>query len=199
MVELAIALDLENTIMDTNSFLLQKIYEIEGKKYTLEDINHWDFRVIGIDITRYIFLTKEGLKNPEAILPTEPDLDEKLGKIIEMGYEIDILTARQDSEEEIKRWLAYHKIPYRYFRKTNHMGESKLPYLISNYIAAVDDNPNLAEEINEGLNLFLFLYDRPWNRNVREKRNVIRVRNFEEVIQFLKRLKETQYILLYEK
>jgi len=116
-----------------------------------------------------------------------------------MGYEIDILTARQDCEEEIKRWLAYHKIPCRYFIKTRYVEESKLAYLISGgYIAAVDDNPILAKEIDESFKRFvLFLYNTPRNKDVEEKRNVIRVRGFKEVIQFLER--KSLYILPYEK
>ena len=101
-------------------------------------------------------------------------------------YEIDILTARQDSLIEMKKWLKTYRIHYKKFRKTNHYREGKIGILIQDgYYAIVDDNPLLAEDMNSETGIILLLYDRPWNRYIKERKNVKRVKSFSDVLHYL--------------
>jgi len=57
--------------------------------------------------------------------------------------------------------------------------------LSGGYILAVDDNPYLALELSEDEELILYVYARWWNENVKEKRNVKRIKSFDEVLDSL--------------
>jgi len=112
-----IAVDVEDTLADIATLFIEKLNEKKGTNYRLEDWKSWELSTIGTSLEEYTSITRELWKRPESIPPTEPELDKKLKRIVERGYKIDIITARQDSEKEMKKWLKYHNIPYSRFKK----------------------------------------------------------------------------------
>ncbi len=122
---------------------------------------------------------------PNRLEPVEEDVDQyvqELHDVLDAAYEnyqVDIVTARADCENEMQTWLQDHGINQGDAYDTFVVAQDKheLPY--TRYI---DDNPRLAEALDAEpySDNTLFLYDRTYNRHV-DTSNHIRVESLADV------------------
>ncbi|MFB6217073.1 MAG: hypothetical protein ABEJ72_08930 [Candidatus Aenigmatarchaeota archaeon] len=162
-----VALDVEDTLAAVNHKFIENR---EGVDF--EDMDNYDFE--GVPVTRGEFLEETHRLWKDSwyeIPPTEDDIGELVGRMYEMeGIDIDIVTARHGCDEEIKRWLEKHEVPYSDFVVSSE--KHKLDYDVY-----IDDKPDMAGKAN-----FLFLYPRPWNRDIAEGSGVKRIESLGDVV-----------------
>jgi len=60
MREMAIAIDLDDTIANTTLFFIKELNKRRGTNYALEDFNERDFDIIGSNLSEYNSITREG-------------------------------------------------------------------------------------------------------------------------------------------
>jgi len=179
-----IAVDVDGVLLD----LMITYCEIYNQKYQTgyekEDVNRWDFFVEWEISEKKAFEIFHGIYEETSDVPLidnhAPKVLEKLNKI----HHIDIVSARTDKyRSQLKKKLASHGIKKGYHYR-NLILVSDKPYNIKlglNYDLYIDDNPHLAKAIKNKKDIILFLYDQPWNRNIDEEINIIRVRNWQEI------------------
>jgi len=116
--------------------------------------------------------------------PTEDSLSEKVKEIKKFG-KVDIVTARpRVTERYVLNWLRLHEIPYDEYVWIRSCRDK--PSL--NYDVYIDDSPLIVDGCMRRGKL-LILYDRPWNRQIRENVHVKRVKSLAQVSEILRRLK----------
>ncbi len=200
-----IGVDLDGVLADTMGLYCELFNETYGDgKYhddlfttfypmTKDRVKGWDFFKnwgMTTDIGMKMFLTC--WENFDKLLPTETELDKKLGSLKEMGHQISIITAEQkDSIPYIYEWLHLHNIPYDTITFIFN-GQPKMLYLTD---VLIDDNPHTAEVCAEKwLTKKMILYDQPWNKHVKEAPNVPRAYSWNEIIEkHLKSLNNTNW------
>jgi len=123
-----------------------------------------------------------------------PFIDDQIPNImmeLNQTHEVSIVSARTPQyRESILEKLRYHGI-----FQSSHYNELILlfhkPYdlkVTQEFDVFIDDNPNLVEPIKKSKSKFLLIYDQPWNQDIDNAENVIRVRNWSEVEIFFKEL-----------
>lgn len=145
-----LAIDHEGTLSDPHTLYLEVYNQKNGTNYTLEDIPYWDFIGSPIDKEHFVETSKQLWKSDIEIPPIEPFLKKYLDNLTDY-HQIDIVTARLECDEELKKWLDDYDISYDKFIVEED--KNKL-----NYDIYIDDNPRLDSES-------LILFSRPWNRN----------------------------------
>lgn len=187
-----IALDIEGTIANIHTLFIESHNSNYGANFSIEDITNWDVGSTRLGVTSGDFLEsvkKLWYENWENIQPTEKDLDKKLELLFNL-HKLDIVTncvtlddadKRLLGKDNLLKWLKKYNIPYHNFvplGMNNNKADLSYDYFI-------DDNPILAKEI-ESNGKFIFLYDRPWNKEIKESKYIKRVHGFSEIINFLK-------------
>lgn len=187
-----IALDIEGTIADIHKPFIEKYNTDNRTNLSVQDIDAYSFRGTEFRITVEEFFGY--IKNIwdddlEKILPTEENLREKLIPLHNL-YELDIVTSSIIIDNNENRgkyillgWLEKHKIPYNEFV---HL-DSKKSKSDLEYDYYIDDSPFLAEEV-EKKGKFIFLYDQPWNRHIKDSGNVKRIYNFSKIADYLEQI-----------
>ena len=181
---LRIALDVDGVLADTMRLWIRLWNREKGQKLSYEDLAEWDFwKELGISSDEFMRMMNKAWRMWREIPPTEPNLAEKVSKIKSFG-KLDILTARpRETEKYTLRWLEAHRIP---FDEYVWIESSRLKPNLS-YDVFIDDSPRLVEGCILQRKLLL-LYDRPWNRGIREDRYVRRVKSLDEAYNILVRL-----------
>ena len=171
------ALDVEGVLADHLSAWLEKKRK-EGLNISRDEIT-WSFTNFpeGTLEDFLSFTDKLWETDWKKFPPLEKDISKKTRKLFKLTN-YDIVTFR-NKVPYIKMWLSWNGIPFSRVIYTND--KISLGYLIY-----VDDCPFLAEQIRE--NQILLLYDRPYNRHVKEAENIYRVRSLDDVIEFVSEL-----------
>ncbi len=123
-------------------------------------------------------------KEWQAIDETEIGLKENIDEIKDFG-KTDLETARnKKTMDDVMRWLEMTKIT---FDGIVVVDEN---YLKGNldYDIFIDDSPIQVMEI-ANLDKVALIYDQPWNRHISSSNNLIRIKNFTEVISYIKNSK----------
>lgn len=146
-----IALDLENVLADVYSATLDHSDQLDDSHF-----QQWDFesdRTFShfMDVTHDVWA-----RHTEDILPTEHDVGGTV-RSLRQHHTVDLVTNRDGVDDRIQQWLAWHDVDVDGFR-SNPQGT---PKQAMDYDVYVDDNPNLAGEVD-----LLYLYDQPWNQHV---------------------------------
>lgn len=188
-MKLKIAVDVEGTLADIHKVFVDyvnirfesKLKQLNCYPFISEDITRWDWgdkaRSLGLSATDCVNLSGELWQTQSHLVPlTEDKLVRNLTELSKK-YELHIVTARKIGAEQIKDWLADHRIPYKKF--VYEMQKELLDYPIY-----IDDDPTLSERVSNSHQVQL-LYDRPWNANVGYKPNVFRVCDFGEAESLL--------------
>ncbi|MCL7387994.1 MAG: hypothetical protein LZ170_05375 [Thaumarchaeota archaeon] len=177
---LKIALDLDGVLADSISVWLAIWNALKGSSLKLEDVKSWDFwKELGITSGEFHRIFYKTWKNWQLIPPTEPDLVSKVSMLEELG-KVDIVTSRpKNTREYVLKWLERHGLGKKniLFVKSN---KSELDYDVY-----IDDSPVNAEEI-ASVGKYVALYDRPWNKCVKNTDRIKRVMNLEEAYSFIK-------------
>lgn len=179
---LRIALDLDGVLADSIYVWLRIWNESRKDSLTLEDVRCWDFwKGLGITSSEFHRIFYRAWKNWRSIPPTEPNLTDKVALLEELGR-VDIVTSRpRNTEEYVLKWLNMHGLGNRnvVFVKVG-CKKSELGYEFY-----IDDSPLNAEEIASA-GKYVALYDRPWNRLVRDNERIKRIMNLNEAYSFIK-------------
>ena len=180
---LRIALDLDGVLADTMRLWLVIWNKRFGEKLTYEDLIEWDFwKRLNITEGEFMKIMNEAWRMWTRMPPTEPSLSEKVSRLRSIGR-IDIVTARpKETEQYALKWLKKHKIPYDdYVWIRSSRVKAKL-----NYDVFIDDSPLLVDGCVMHRKILL-LYDRPWNREIREDLYVKRISSLGEAYELLKK------------
>ena len=181
-MSLRFAIDVDGTLADIHTPFLNELNKRYGTHFKLEDITEWGWGKIREEIPNIVevfrMLSDEiWEKFLWRIKPIEKDVNETIRELRKKG-KVYIVTSR-NTIEAVKTWLFYYEIEYDGFFYTKPSSLKKLIHV--DYL--IDDNPELARELKD---FTLFLYDRPWNRKIKENEQVIRINSLKEVCRYLK-------------
>ena len=177
-----IAIDLDGVLADASKIwirLLKQRFEITIKK---EDVNEWDiYRKLGISRKEFEDVFNDAWKEWELVEETEENLFQKINLIKNLG-KTDLVTARnQKTMNDVMKWLEEKKIKFDNIIVVGEFeSKAKLDYDIF-----IDDSPiQITEMANSGK--LSLLYMQPWNTDIKERNNLIKIKNFEEVEKVIK-------------
>lgn len=174
-----IALDFDGVLADTNGSWLRE-YNLEfGKDLKLSDLDVWDFFVkFDMSKNKMMDIFGRAWSTTEKLSPLEPDLTSKTKIISEYGL-VDVVSHVPDRYyDDLKRWLAIHRVVY------NDLILTKSKYELE-YDVFIDDSPKNARELTSRNKLCL-LYNQFWNESVRENLYTKRIYNLHHAIHMLK-------------
>jgi 5'(3')-deoxyribonucleotidase len=183
-----IALDLEGTIANIHAPFVDVYNKQYGTCLTVDNITGWAFKGTKFESdVSYFFdvVRKLWIETPEKIPPTEENLGQKLREL-SIANTIDIVTSAvacdtHEGMQGIFRWCNKQSVSYRNFVNLPE-GKNKMDL---NYNIYIDDSPKLAQCAKE-YGKFVFLYDRPWNQNIKNSLFVKRVASLSDIKRYLK-------------
>ena len=180
-----IAIDLDGVLADASKIWMRLLNERFDIKVDKSNVDQWDFwKKIGISKKSFEEVFDDAWKEWQAIDETEIGLKENIDEIKDFG-KTDLVTARnKKTMDDVMRWLEMTKIT---FDGIVVVDEN---YLKGNldYDIFIDDSPIQVMEI-ANLDKVALIYDQPWNRHISSSNNLIRIKNFTEVISYIKNSK----------
>lgn len=176
-----IAVDFDGVLFDHVPYLLRGFRDAHGIDLEAEGLRYWDFfqyrAVRERNLTWSCVMNVLQRIDTDKALHLEPPRDafarQVMGRWIEAGHEVSVVTARQEAAREATElFLETHDIPHHNLV----MGASRKV----GYDILVDDAPHNVLMAAAGGGLAL-LMDHPYNRDVPGDRNPVRVRTWREV------------------
>jgi len=183
-----IAIDIDGVLLD----IIISYIEIFNQKYNTEykkkDVTNWDFykewNITEDEAFEIFYEIYENTMSVPFIDEEAPKFMSKLHKL----HELYILSARASQyRAQIIEKLNFHNI-----KKDSHYNDLILVYhkpydlkIKEPFNVYVDDNPNLAKAIQKTQDKYLLLYNQPWNQNIENTNNIIRVFNWKEIYTVL--------------
>lgn len=156
---LRIAIDMDDTLADVVTTLFSGYGRPPPPVWLFE-------KVCDITLERFMRdLGKLWVDEWETIPPTESGLSSSVGRLVDMGHVVDIVSV--DFVEQKARWLDRHGIP---FRDVISVGRGKDKAGLD-YDVFIDDSPvNHAAFMKAGRDSIM--YTRSWNRRVQANRRI---------------------------
>ena len=196
-----IYVDLDDVLSETGRTFLHVLSREFGKEIQWDDVHDYDLGVsLGMDesmLTEFM----HAVHRPEVLASVEtmPGALEALGKWVEQGYEIEVVTGRPKSTEEVSRqWLQEKEMPHhslihvdKYAWEEELLGTSAGVPLTrlagSGYRLAVEDSAEVAIHLADIVDAPVVVLDRPWNRRRLEEESnldgrIVRCKNWQEII-----------------
>lgn len=191
-----LAIDVDGVILDSMIVFAEVYNDIfENTKgfipKTKQDVKRWDF------YKDWDFIDKNAIwgifdkvREQELYVPIIDKLIPKFLKKMRKNNVLDIVTGRDEKwNDSLLIKLRKHGIIEEIHYDSIHVtGRDKNNKLELGYDIYVDDNPNMAIKLqelnkNRGKNYwqFLFLFDQPWNQNVRNGLGVIRTYSWRDL------------------
>lgn len=177
-----VSLDLESVCADTHRVYIEELNERYGTDYEYDEVDDWDWvSQDERDFDEFMQIVHEEWEDNWESIPTcEPE--EQLVDAVDvlgLGYIVDVVTARENVETSMKKWLDDVGIlplitRFRSIPPTETKAELDYEYFI-------DDKPHLADRISD--DQVHFLVDRPWNQEVEERENVYRVDSVADAVR----------------
>ncbi|MDW8359378.1 MAG: hypothetical protein RMK31_02185 [Candidatus Caldarchaeum sp.] len=176
-----IAVDVDGVLADLAGMIIKIYHEETGVKLEREAITEWEFwHRLSMTRQQFMQMIVKAWSRWAEIQPIEDDMAEDVKKLHSFG-EVDVLTQRPaETIDAVKKWLRHHGVPYRMFTWVP-LKSSKANFVYDVYI---DDSPRVAEQLQKTDRLLL-VYDQPWNREVAQRKNIIRVRCLDEAVKLL--------------
>jgi len=187
-----IAVDIDGVLLD----LIRDFCIIFNKQFNTSyrdiDVRNWNFFKdwnVSFDSIAPIFKVLH--ENPSQTKLIDMNA-RKVLKLLNRNYQVEFLTAR---ERKTKNALMERLNSLKIFKGSHYEkikiapispSDAKLQY---DYDVFIDDNPNLANSIVGQEGKILLLYNQPWNQTIRNNKNVIRVKNWEEIWKYFQNLK----------
>lgn len=172
-----VSLDLESTLADIATPFLDE-YERRNSSRP-NQWTDWGFGDADFTFREFMEITSSNWKHrAHQIPPTEKGLMMKINKLHSKADVVDIVTGRQGFSEIMQAWLNTHGIKFDNFRVV----ESQEQKSELGYDLLIDDCPKHAVEVNDDQTLYL--YDQPYNRDVRLGDNCKRVASFRDVLLY---------------
>lgn len=197
-----IYVDLDDVLSETGRTFLRVLAEEFGKEVEWDQIHDYDLGVsLGLDedsLTRFM----HAVHRPE-VLSTVAPMAGSLAALemwIEQGYEIEVVTGRPGSTEDVSRkWLKNNGMPHhslihvdKYAWEEELLGTSSGVPLVrlagNGYRLAVEDSAEVAIHLTEILEAPVVVLDRPWNRRRLDAHpnadgRIVRCKNWQEIFE----------------
>lgn len=173
---LHISLDVEGVLADTHRAVYE---ETEAVPPAPRD---WSFESEEV-LSEFMTVSDDLWQNRHEEIPPMDDSDtihEVTKALIDHGHRVDIVTHRQNADEQMKAWLDSHNAVYDVF----HSPTCEKNLLA--YDVYIDDKPALAEAVIEDPRKVIALYARPYNNHID-----VRSDRVERIVT----LREVQYML----
>lgn len=163
-----VSLDMESVLAGTNHYLIMEHARRHGSDYDIDDIDTWDWVDTEIGYDEFMEIVDKGWGEHDKIPALESNLSEVVHHLSETGA-VDIVTARNGVEEQMRSWLASHDITaYDDFISGDYdMNKAELGYDF-----LIDDKPALAGDLDSDQHLFMI--EHPYNGHI-EQHNVTHV------------------------
>jgi len=180
---MTLACDLDGVLANLHTVILQDVSLLVGRAVTLNAITefNWWTQHFDEDVGRKIldrYIHAWDYYDPDAIEPYERDLATITFELRECFDGLDIVTQHPEScRDRIQKWLCRWDVNYDRLFLVGNTDKATLDYY--DYI---DDNPLLAESLKRDPTKELYLYDQPWNRMVRPRRGLTRIRHLREIL-----------------
>ena len=197
-----IYVDMDDVLAETGRTFLKVLQEEFGKQVDWDQIHDYDLGVsLGLDeesLTRFM----HAVHRPEVLASVVPMAGslEALEGWIEQGYEIEVVTGRPSSTEEISRkWLESNEMPHhslihvdKYAWEEELLGTSAgvpLIHLADNgYRLVVEDSAEVALHLTEIIDAPVAVLDRPWNRRKLDEHShldgrIVRCESWTEIFE----------------
>jgi 5'(3')-deoxyribonucleotidase len=199
MSKLRVAVDLDDTLAQTNKRMVELINNDFGTSVKLEDFTEWEWwknvepfkhihDTLGPEAAKNLVwrLYAIGWWNPRKIT-IMPEADVVMDELDQDArFVLDVVSQRQiNSVRDAVQWLHSKLIPFRAFTAldaldtVNPSTKADLDYDIY-----IDDSPSLAVKLL-GTKKEMILIDRPWNRHVPERNTLRRVTGWSDVPEAL--------------
>ncbi len=157
-----VALDFEGVCASTHEVALRNSDILKQKNF-----RSWNFITEEVK-KEFITTVEEVLKeNPIEVSKCEPNLEKYIKKMREK-HTVEILTARQNCDTEIKKWFELRDIEIDGFTSTS---KPKYEYDFDVYI---DDNPNLVGKLER-----LYLRNWSWNKRIKTDGSTRRINSLK--------------------
>jgi uncharacterized HAD superfamily protein len=177
---------------DTYAGIVEKEF---GKKVSFEQIHTFDLKTsFGLTDNEFHYFF-DLIHQPDHLLGFEPveGAVKTMVNWAEAGHCIDIVTGRPTSALEVSmEWLEKHGVPFDSFTmvdKYNRPGNdpsvaiSKQELARRTYDLAVEDSMEMAMFLASTMDVFVALYDRPWNNQALDHEKMVRCSSWQEIGQ----------------
>lgn len=186
MEDLKIAIDLDGVLADASKIWIRLLNEKFNIVVTKSDVNKWDFwKKINISKQAFENTLNEAWEEWSTVEETEINLCQKVRTIRNLG-KTNLVTARNEKTmNNVMKWLRKNKIEFDNIIVVDEFySKAKLDYDVF-----IDDSPIQIMEIANSKKLAL-IYNQPWNSNVKERNNLIRINNFFEAEKIIEKYKQ---------
>lgn len=160
-----IGIDLDGTVADNLELLVETMNRYSGKTICGEDIRQYSLCKT-YNITPAEFFTLMEQEEPIIIQksPEIPGARENLVRLVEEGWELHFITARNPNYRQItENWLREKQIPYHQLHLLNSHDKLEVCREL-NVQCMVEDNINNAYQLSEG-GVEVILFEAPHNRH----------------------------------
>ncbi|MBD3340779.1 MAG: hypothetical protein GF353_16850 [Candidatus Lokiarchaeota archaeon] len=186
-----IAVDVNGVLIDNMENVIEVVNRKYNSNYKKEDVNNWEFykewNFSEREFFDIFYKTYEEMDKVKFIDPEAPNFMKKLTEF----HEVNILSALNDQFEAlVKNKLERHNIIEGiHYNEMIIVAEKPWDLKVKHrFDLYIDDNPNLVNPIKKMKDRFLFLFDQPWNYNIENHDNIIRVHNWKEIYKNINNL-----------
>lgn len=177
---LRLGIDLDNVIAETSQYVAGLVANYYIPLFTVDDWTSWhltDCADITLPQQEHVFAQLH--QNLDKLVPV-PGARETLDKLSKAGHNLHILTHRPyDSGIATAEWLHDHYIVHNKLT----ICEDKTT-LLSDIDVLIEDSPDVATKAALQGTL-VYLFDRPWNQNLPYHYNILRVKNWTDILERL--------------
>ena len=191
-----LAVDLDSTLSHTIPAALRTLNSELGTSYTIKDVTSFSAWEVLPALRDHPKGRDKFYRSLDKAWEDWQSIEIELGAVEAMrrlknaGLQIDIVTGRSTTPRDVlESWLRLHGIPYDNLivteakpgeeRRTSEL-KTDLPYDIW-----IDDNPYMATAIKNQPEKLLLLFYQPWNRDIPNGPNVVRVYGWQDTLRKL--------------
>lgn len=186
-------IDIDDTLTNTQREILEYVNAHSDRQYRYEEVDRDIRDDDGSECSR---LTQDFLRRPDLVGQIKPidGAPEAMARLSEAGYELHVVSARKENLHDVTiEWLEVNGfMPYiaEVHRRSTGQRGFDFKVAVANQLgalAAFDDAYEVALAL-AGLEMGVYLIDRPWNTSKRLEKNMRRVESFAAgVDEFLSR------------
>ena|SRR3989339_358680 len=173
-----IGIDIDNVIANTFDELRHHFNRFMGKEYAAHEIVY----ALRKNKLKTFFYNVDAWR--KKVLETVSPIPSAVDKIREwfLEHEIYLVTSRLFVlKNQTKRWLLKHNVPH---HGLFHLKEGTKFKKAKEYDAFIEDNFEECEILAEHCPK-VFLIDKPWNRKKSLKKNIVRIKDWEEFKKYI--------------
>ena len=189
IAKLKIAVDLDGVLAESMLVWCERANKEFGLHLSMEDLDSWSsWKKFAISKDDFYRILDESWDEWLEIPPTETEIAEKVAQIERFGS-IDIVTGRSKRTVEAARsWVDNQEIRYSRFVRVLGWRDK----ILLDYDVYVDDAPDLMPMISQSPTAWGVLYERPWNRSVREMRKVLKAKSWRQIPALLNQIQRSK-------